>query len=431
MIRLVVINDTVTGVNLFDKENMTQTKQSKEEGRHKRSSLSPVERQTEAAHKGGTIWEAVRKADQIGLERLLNADPNSVNERGPVGDCPIHMLFLYGTENHINMAQYLVRRCPETVIQAYDQSEYRGEVVLHIAIIKRNAAMVEWLLSNEHSKFYREQQLAATANGSFFQFGRPCYYGETPLAFACCTNQWDIAEILLRHGASMDTVDSNGNTIFHLVVIHNKPKIYSKFKECWLKAETMNGEQKNKTVPLWKRLNNDGYTPFTLSAKLGVTEMFSFLFDELKIVQWSYGPVSCVLYPLDELETERKGERMAPGALEVIVQNAQSELIIHPRIIDLVDKKWECFARQSFFRRFLVTLVYLLSFLLTTILDQTRTDIVEDQDGHMKIIGAEHPGVIHRTLCTTGRLIVLTGAISKSESELKEMANFLSILHDD
>ncbi len=41
---------------------------------------------------------------------------------------------------------------------------------------------------------------------SFFYRGRPCYYGETPLAFACCTNQWNIAEILLKYGASMDAV---------------------------------------------------------------------------------------------------------------------------------------------------------------------------------------------------------------------------------
>ncbi|CAF1293695.1 unnamed protein product [Adineta ricciae] len=418
---------------------MTQTEQFKEGDAHKKSALSAVEQQTEAAHKGGTIWEIVHKADQARLERLLDANPNSVNERGPVGDCPIHMLFLYGTETHLSMAQYLIKRFPETATQIYNQPEYYGEIALHIAIIKRNAVMVEWLLSNKYTRPYREQQLAATANGNFFQFGRPCYYGETPLAFACCTNQWNIAEILLKYGAAMDTVDSNGNTILHLVVIHNLPKIYSKFKECWLKVPAMNTQEisdnehnksrstvleRNKLVPLWKRLNNDGYTPFTLSAKLGLTEMFSFLLDERKIVQWSYGPVSCVLYPLDELDLEIEEDgNTAPGALEIIVQNAQSELIIHPRIIDLVSKKWECFARQIFFRRFLITLVYLLFFLFTTILDQTRTNITEDEDNNTKTTDIKHRGTIYRTLCTTGRLIVLTGAISKSESELKEMAH--------
>jgi hypothetical protein len=92
--------------------------------------------------------------------------------------------------------------------------------------------------------------------------------------------------------------------------------MYTKFKERWLEVQAMTTDEssdkddkrkavasvKKKPVPLWKRLNKDGFTPLTLAAKLGVTDMFSFLLDERKIVQWRYGPVSCVLYPLDELE---------------------------------------------------------------------------------------------------------------------------------
>jgi ankyrin repeat protein len=88
--------------------------------------------------------------------------------------------------------------------------EYYGEIVLHIAIINRNATMVEWLLGDKYNRPYREQQLAAVASGHqyapFVFSGRPCYYGGTPLAFACCTNQWNIAEILLKYGASIDMV---------------------------------------------------------------------------------------------------------------------------------------------------------------------------------------------------------------------------------
>lgn len=90
--------------------------------------------------------------------------------------------------------------------------------------------------------------------------------------------------------------------------------MYTKFKERWLKEQekTINqyGNQdddtvasiENKNVPLWKRVNKDGLTPLTLAAKLGIMDMFSFLLDESKTVQWRYGSVSCVLYPLDELE---------------------------------------------------------------------------------------------------------------------------------
>jgi len=63
-------------------------------------------------------------------------------------------------------------------------------------------------------------------------------------------------------------------------------------------------KNEKKVIPLWKRLNKDGYTPLTLAAKLGQAEMFSFLLEERKITQWSYGPVSCVLYPLDQVDLE-------------------------------------------------------------------------------------------------------------------------------
>jgi hypothetical protein len=47
--------------------------------------------------------------------------------------------------------------------------EYYGEIVLHIAIINRNATMVEWLLGDKYNRPYREQQLTAAASGNFFK----------------------------------------------------------------------------------------------------------------------------------------------------------------------------------------------------------------------------------------------------------------------
>ncbi len=64
------------------------------------------------------------------------------------------------------------------------------------------------------------------------------------------------------------------------------------------------------------------------------------------------------------------------SALELIVQNSHVELITHPRVIDLVDRKWNCFAERIFFQQFMATLVYLIIFLLTTILGHSRIEKV-------------------------------------------------------
>jgi hypothetical protein len=88
------------------------------------STLSAVERQTENSRKGGTIWEALRKADAAAMKDLVTIDGENVNARGPVGECPVHMLFLYGTETHLSMARYLIINFPHTITQIYNQSVY-------------------------------------------------------------------------------------------------------------------------------------------------------------------------------------------------------------------------------------------------------------------------------------------------------------------
>lgn len=98
--------------------------------------------------------------------------------------------------------------------------------------------------------------------------------------------------------------------------------MYTKYKGRWIEEQEKLNElndddddeededdkyfqlEKQSVTPLWKRLNKDGFTPLTLAAKLGLADMFSFLLEERKITQWSYGPVSCVLYPLDQVDLE-------------------------------------------------------------------------------------------------------------------------------
>jgi hypothetical protein len=85
------------------------------------STGSAVERQTENSRKGGTIWQSLLKADHAAMESLVKENPKNVDARGPVGECPIHMLFLYGTETHLSMARYLIKHFPRTITQIYNQ----------------------------------------------------------------------------------------------------------------------------------------------------------------------------------------------------------------------------------------------------------------------------------------------------------------------
>ena len=109
--------------------SVAQKKHSNGQGQDDALILSAVERQTENSRKGGTIWEAVRKADEATFKHLVNEDPKNVNARGPVGECPIHMLFLYGTETHLSMAQYLITNFPHTITQIYNLPVHKIDLV--------------------------------------------------------------------------------------------------------------------------------------------------------------------------------------------------------------------------------------------------------------------------------------------------------------
>jgi hypothetical protein len=112
--------DTVAAVGSIWTRLILNVKLSKD-GEKEPLTLSAVERQTENSRKGGTIWEAVRKADFDAMKRLVQEDPKNIDARGPVGECPIHMLFLYGSDTHLDMARYLLTQFPHTITQIYNQ----------------------------------------------------------------------------------------------------------------------------------------------------------------------------------------------------------------------------------------------------------------------------------------------------------------------
>jgi len=361
--------------------------------------------QIETLHQSGNIFNAVLRASRKDVDALLRVNPHVLSQRGSVGDLPLHVCFLMNTPAHHVLAFYIMGRCPHVVAEPYWGVEYTGENILHIVIIKQNLRMVERLVKREPAL------LQARATGRFFSEGQPCYYGEYPLSFAACTGHKEMVSLLLQHGAELDAVDSNGNNVLHLMVIHRRQEMYSFIKSKWIELNESKPIDQRATGSniLWLRRNNAGYTPFTLSAHRGDFDMFSFLLEEEKVVQWKYGPVSCYVYPLAQIdlplanEQEEKKKRMKQtettstasanlprprkysmsddedddeddrrGALEIIVNMAHLDLLMHPRMVELIKQKWERFASRIFFQRFLFALLYILLFTCATIHRQSE-----------------------------------------------------------
>ena len=80
------------------------------------------------------------------------------------------------------------------------------------------------------------------------------------------------------------------------------PEIYAKFKEHWI--EQQSDAENGSVTKIWNRRNAKNLTALTLAADLGRSQMLSWLIEERKQIQWSYGDISCVLYPLEQLDLD-------------------------------------------------------------------------------------------------------------------------------
>ncbi len=66
-----------------------------------------VEEQTVASSEGESIWSFIHNEDIAGLKALVTRKPDSMEERGPVGEIPLHLCFLYGSPKQLEMAWWL------------------------------------------------------------------------------------------------------------------------------------------------------------------------------------------------------------------------------------------------------------------------------------------------------------------------------------
>jgi len=331
-----------------------------------------------------------------------------------------------------------------------------GENCLHIAIVEGDLESVAMLLQYAQDWVARTEGgvggganplVTARATGEFFSAqrfiatGEGAYYGETPLMFAACTNQAELVRYLSSEwGADLRSVDSQGNTVLHMLVLHRLPGMYDYVCDLWLEQHPEQN-MRDGVCGLESVQNRAGLTPLTLAASMGNEVMFNHLIEKRTGTQWAYGPVTCLQVPLGEvdpvgwlLEQQRSAAEQGQAdcsidyssrplsAVEVIVNKQQLGLLLHPRVKRLLQKKWETFGRRVFQMRLAAYCVFMLVFSTTVVL---RSVVVE----------TEHAGWIwrdwafqaprgkwaHAVACSVGELITLAVALWKGWREVVEV----------
>ena len=297
------------------------------------TALNAVEQQTQLAQCEGTLTNAVMKGDFDLFFELLNSknDPNeTLKERDPVGATSLHWACLMNHQpGSLSIAHEIIARYPERCSDMYTGTIYEGENCLHISIVNQNITLTKALVQAFPDSMHQH------ATGTFFAPGKPCYYGELPLSFAASTNQLEMVTYLLEQGADMTNQDTaNGNNCLHMAVLCNNITMFDALSTHWEKTKHRYSNRyfdstfdcgfagshlvtfdqalhtKYSEIPLWQHLNLKGQSCLTLAAAVGSKQMFQHILDQTRKVQWIYGPVTCVCYPLAGLDTPMDALRL-------------------------------------------------------------------------------------------------------------------------
>uniref|UniRef100_A0A2K5WXS8 Ion transport domain-containing protein n=1 Tax=Macaca fascicularis TaxID=9541 RepID=A0A2K5WXS8_MACFA len=213
-----------------------------------------------------------------------------------------------------------------------------GQTALHIAVVNQNVNLVRALLT-------RRASVSARATGTAFCHSprNLIYFGEHPLSFAACVNNEEIVRLLIEHGADIRAQDSLGNTVLHILILQPNKTFACQMYNLLLSYDG-HGDH---LQPLDLVPNHQGLTPFKLAAVEGNTVMFQHLMQKRRHIQWTYGPLTSILYDLTEIDSW--GEELS--FLELVVSSDKREarqILEQTPVKELVSFKWNKYGPASF-----------------------------------------------------------------------------------
>uniref|UniRef100_A0A158P7D7 ANK_REP_REGION domain-containing protein n=1 Tax=Angiostrongylus cantonensis TaxID=6313 RepID=A0A158P7D7_ANGCA len=318
--------------------------------------------------KGGKSESKYRELNWKLEERDGNDDHS-----GTMGETIIGVCLLQGTTIHNMLALRILDFYPKLVNDICTSEDYYGLSPLHQAIINHDVEMVSKLLQRGADVNQSCVNLSLLCYGAFFcaddqkssrtdsleheyveltmntNYTGTMYFGEYPLSFAVCMNHPDLFRLLLAKKANLHAQDTNGNTVLHLCVIHEK----------------IAGARLNIA-------NKQNLTPLTLAAKLAKKKccpyfhIFNIILELEGQSVWVYGESNCFSYPLTKIDTinEATGEMNEQSALSLVVYGKTSEhLELLEGILEkIIEEKWKAFGKRYWLRSLFFFIVYYIIF---------------------------------------------------------------------
>ncbi|XP_011912892.1 PREDICTED: transient receptor potential cation channel subfamily V member 5 [Cercocebus atys] len=295
------------------------------------------------------LLRAAKENDLSVLRQLLLDRTCDVRQRGALGETALHIAALY---DNLEAALVLMEAAPELVFEPTTCEAFAGQTALHIAVVNQNVNLVRALLA-------RRASVSARATGTAFCRSprNLIYFGEHPLSFAACVNSEEIVRLLIEHGADIRAQDSLGNTVLHILILQPNKTFACQMYNLLLSYDGHGDHMQ----PLDLVPNHQGLTPFKLAAVEGNTVMFQHLMQKRRHIQWTYGPLTSILYDLTEIDSW--GEELS--FLELVVSSDKREarqILEQTPVKELVSFKWNKYGRPYFCILAALYLLYMICF---------------------------------------------------------------------
>ncbi|CAI4228757.1 unnamed protein product [Auanema sp. JU1783] len=309
-----------------------------------------------------------------------------IQQRGKMGECLLHICLLHNTADMNELARQMVLKYPKMVNDIFISEEYYGLSPLHQAIVNEDLSMVYYLCrkgADVHQRCYgsffcSDDQKASRTDSLEHEwvdlspntrYNGQMYWGEYPLSFAACTNQKDTFRLLKAFKADLNMMDTNGNTVLHLAVIHDLPDMF--------KLAYDNGAN-------LRIANNAKLTPLALSARLANKRMFDLILDLEALCPWRYGDIICKEYPLANIDTisEEDGTLNPNSVLANVVYGDKSDHLdfFDGLMEELLERKWEAFGKKRLFWSLFGYLYFLFVFFLSFMTREVRETYEEEEE---------------------------------------------------
>lgn len=279
------------------------------------------------------------------LKKLLSCKAINSLQTGAVGETALHLAVLH---DNLESVKVLLEQAPELINMPMTSDLYKGQTALHIAVMRQNVAIAQELIRSGANVY------TAQAVGTFFQLQpNSFYYGEHVLSFAACVGNAVLVQQILLHGADAQAKDSDGNTILHILTLQP-----NKMSACQMYDLIVSYHKEKYGPGLEEIYNNNGLSPLKMAAVEGNTVMFQHLVQKRRQLQWTFGPVSCYLYDLTEIDTWEDPQSVLDLVVAGKKREARQILDLSP-VKELVNRKWQKLGRTYFWTLAALYILYI------------------------------------------------------------------------